>query len=263
VFHRLPGDFDWSPLAELFRHAVLEMLVSRERLSPNTREMLLGWRNSGFGADASTGTVEGDREGLYRLACYLHKAPFALERMEYTRGSPKVTYHGKNQAVAGRGTVVYDPGAFLALVLVHVPDPREMRIRYYGATSSTIRRGGRKGRLTEGVEVRPAPEGEEESSFVKARRRTWAQLIARVYGADALKCKRCGGTMRIISVITDPEVVEKILRHVGLWGKSRNRGPPPSGARGEAAERYVVVDEYAQESPPDFVWEDAGGDWIA
>ena len=183
--------------------------------------------------------------------------------MEYTRGSRQVIYHGKNQTVAGRGTVVYDPVAFMALVLVHVPEPREMRVRYYGAASSTIRRGGRKGRLAEGVEVRPAPEGEEESSTVKARRRTWARLIARVYGADALKCKRCGGAMHIISFITDPSVVEEILRHVGPWGKGRNRGPPASGARGEAAERRVVVDEYAQVRAPDDVWVDDGGEWGA
>jgi hypothetical protein len=261
VFHRLPGDFDWGPLAELFRHAVLAMLVERERLAPQTREMLLGWRHSGFGADASTGAVQGDREGLYRLACYLHKAPFALERMEYTRRSSEVVYHGKNQAVAGRGTVVYDPAAFLALVLVHVPEPREMRARYYGAASSTIRRGGRKGRLSEGVDTPPAVQGEEEGSYVKARRRTWARLIARVYGADALKCRRCGGAMRIISFITDPEVVEQILRHVGLWGKGRSRGPPDGAAAGEAGERYVVVEEYAQESPPDDDWGDARRDW--
>jgi len=57
--------------------------------------------------------------------------------------------------------------------------------------------------------------------------------------------------------------VEEILRHVGLWGKCRNRGPPASGARGEAAERRVVVDEYAQVSPPDDVWVDDGGEWGA
>jgi len=34
-------------------------------------------------------------------------------------------------------------------VLAHLPEPREIRLRYYGAASSTIRRGGRKGRLAE------------------------------------------------------------------------------------------------------------------
>ncbi len=101
----------------------------------------------------------GDREGLHRLACYLHKAPFSLGRMEYARGGAKVIYHGKDQTVSGRGTVAYDPLAFMALLLAHVPEPHEIRVRYYGAASSTIRRGGRKGRLS--------------ATPVDAQRRAW------------------------------------------------------------------------------------------
>jgi hypothetical protein len=43
-------------------------------------------------------------------------------------------------------------------------------------------------------------------------------------------CARCGGEMRLIAVIEAPAVIEKILRHLGLW----QRGPP----RG----RHVVVE---------------------
>ena len=60
--------------------------------------------------------------------------------------------------------------------------------------------------------------------------------------------------MRIISFITDPEVVEKILRHVGKWGQGRGRAPPhgaPGGAGATPSERRIVVDEYAQDFPPD------------
>ena len=41
--------------------------------------------------------------------------------MRYTPGASKVTYYGKNPSVPGRGAVEYDPVAFLALVLAHVP----------------------------------------------------------------------------------------------------------------------------------------------
>jgi len=40
-YHPLPEGFDWTPLAELFRHVVLEMLVRRERLQESTRQKLL------------------------------------------------------------------------------------------------------------------------------------------------------------------------------------------------------------------------------
>jgi hypothetical protein len=169
--------------------------------------------------------------------------------MEYARGDAQVIYHGKNQEMPERGMVVYDPLTFLALVLMHVPEPREMRVRYYGAASSTIRRGGRKGTLAERGKAEEVVQ--EESTYVKARRRTWAQLLARVYGVDALKCDKCGGRMRIISFITDPEVVEKILRHVGVWGEGRVRGPPGRLPGASPGERVVVVNEYSQESPPE------------
>ncbi len=38
------------------------------------------------------------------------------------------------------------------------------------------------------------------------------------------------GAMRLVAVVTDPAVIEKILRHLRLW----DRGPP--------AVRHVVLD---------------------
>ena len=44
----------------------------------------------------------------------------------------------------------------------------------------------------------------------------------------ALACPRCGGRMKVIAFIEPPQgdVIEKILRHCGLWHTSR--APPPS-----------------------------------
>ena len=40
-----------------------------------------------------------------------------------------------------------------------------------------------------------------------------------------LTCAKCGGRMKILSFIEDPEIVKKILKHLGLWEvKAR---PPP------------------------------------
>ncbi len=57
---------------------------------------------------------------------------------------------------------------------------------------------------------------------------TWAMLIKRVYEIDPMVCSQCGGEMKIISFLDPPknEVIEKILRHCGLWKASAPRGPP-------------------------------------
>ncbi len=56
-------------------------------------------------------------------------------------------------------------------------------------------------------------------------RRRWANLIRRVYQADPLTCPKCGAKMRVLSFITQPRVINKILEHL----KNRaiqKRGPP-------------------------------------
>ncbi len=51
----------------------------------------------------------------------------------------------------------------------------------------------------------------------RSLKQQWARLIKQVYEADPLLCPHCGGPMRIIASIEQPEVMEKILTHPGLW----------------------------------------------
>ena len=58
-------------------------------------------------------------------------------------------------------------------------------------------------------------------------------LIQRVYEVDPLACPHCGAAMKIVSFIEcrQRDVIERILRHCGLWeGPLRTlasaRGPP-------------------------------------
>ena len=57
---------------------------------------------------------------------------------------------------------------------------------------------------------------------------TWAMLIKRVYEIDPLACPQCGGQMKVVAFIEPPQgdVIEKILRHCGLWQPSTPRAPP-------------------------------------
>jgi hypothetical protein len=73
------------------------------------------------------------------------------------------------------------------------------------------------------------------SEFGKKRRMTWAILIKSVYEVDPLECPNCGCKMKIISFIEkyQPTVIEKILKHCGMWKETKQRPPPrkePHGA---------------------------------
>jgi hypothetical protein len=49
---------------------------------------------------------------------------------------------------------------------------------------------------------------------------TWAQRLKRVFNLDITLCPLCGGTMRVIADITDPDLIQKILDHIAAQ-------PPP------------------------------------
>ena len=53
----------------------------------------------------------------------------------------------------------------------------------------------------------------------------WAALLQRVFEVDALRCPRCGSTMRLIAAIEDPAVAERILECLKLPARA-----PPLGS---------------------------------
>ena len=55
---------------------------------------------------------------------------------------------------------------------------------------------------------------------------TWAQRLKRVFAIDIEKCEKCGSKMKVIASIEDPDVIDKILKHLGLVQSSRLRSSP-------------------------------------
>ena len=45
---------------------------------------------------------------------------------------------------------------------------------------------------------------------------SWARLTSKVYQADPLVCKGCGGPLKIVAYITDELSIKHILDHLGL-----------------------------------------------
>lgn len=65
----------------------------------------------------------------------------------------------------------------------------------------------------------------------------WARPIQKVYEVDPLECTHCGATLRIIALIDDSEVIERILRRLILWDPPNDNlspaGPDPPFPKGE------------------------------
>lgn len=75
---------------------------------------------------------EDDRAFATRLARYCARNPVALERLTYDRAAKAVTYRSDKSEGPTAGTETVDPLAFLARVLVHIPDKGHVTTRYYG-----------------------------------------------------------------------------------------------------------------------------------
>ena len=178
-----------------------------------------------------------DQPAVERLARYIMRPPISLERMQWS-GDGEVLYQAKGghdgrARQPGDAAEAFDPAEFLARVIMHIPMPRRHLVRYYGAYSN-VSRGKR--RLQDEADIGAAPPdgrhvpsasaARDQSHDARALRRSWAQLIKRVYEVDPLLCPSCGGEMRIIAFITDHDVVDAILRHLAKARPKSPRGPP-------------------------------------
>ena len=84
----------------------------------------------------------------------------------------------------------------------------------------------------------------------KAFRRNWARLIQKIYEVDPLVCPKCFGAMHIIAFIEDPDVMEKILKHLGLWDVKRKPRPV---ANAPPFDVFPAYDEQPGPSADDYI----------
>ena len=64
--------------------------------------------------------------------------------------------------------------------------------------------------------------------FSCAARAAWARLIQKVYEVDPMLCPHCGEEMRLMALIEDEPVIEKILSHLHLWDPRPTSKTPPT-----------------------------------
>jgi hypothetical protein len=216
-------------IMELFRHKLVKALLAREKISPRLVEIMQNWRHPGFSVFQGERIDPDDHEARQRLAGYMVHPPIALERLRYRPESSQVIYHGRQRQRCGDAgpapARIFPALDFLAALCTHIPDSGQQLVRYYGAFSN-VRRARACASDPPAV---PLPPGNEDGGcadeFAHQVRSSWARLIKKVYEADPLVCPRCSGPLKIISLIGDGPVIEKILRHLKLW--DRLERPPP------------------------------------
>ena len=67
-----------------------------------------------------------------------------------------------------------------------------------------------------------------EDTPAKKRRcpASWARLISKVFHADPLICRKCGGKLKLIAYLHDQVAINAILDHLGLSPPEDPKPPP-------------------------------------
>jgi len=228
-------------LEEAFQYEVLKMLKKEGKINEAIIENMLSWRHSGFHVYLGPTIWPDDEKGLENLARYIIRACFSQQRMVYipkkdaSDGIAKVIYTSKN----GQSQKTFEAVDWLAQLVVHIPGRYEHTVRYYGYYSNKSR-GLRKKAQADDEIATMMPNELSSKQF----RQNWARLIKKIYEVDPLICPKCQGAMRIIAFIEDDQIIQKILKHLGLW--ETNNHDPPARNLSQTANDLTYDDSYSQ-----------------
>jgi hypothetical protein len=214
VFHKIPR-IDDSRLASLFAREVLADLVRKELLSPEWADRLLSWRHTGFNVHSRVRAKT--KKEAERVGKYMIRPLLSLERLSFDEKRAQIGYrYGKEAKDLER----MDYLEFIARVTSHIPDKRQVTVRYFGLYANAHRGKVRKASLG----VFPIRMVEEELRPIPSK--GWAEMIRKVYEVDPMLCPQCGATMKVIAFLTDWAVVDRIITHLRLTFVAE-RPPPP------------------------------------
>ena len=191
--------------------------------------------------------------------------PFSLEKMQFKEpddadfrltadrdaqaGGCVIYRSGMNPKIQ-RNFEIFTPCDFIAAITQHIPDKSFQLVRYIGWYSNKMRGQRQKRTAEEALAAGKAVEVIDVSEHQPRRipSAKWRELIKRVWEADPLVCPRCLHEMRIVSLINARDVIERILRHLGLWAQGVRvlpaRAPP------EIADR--VIEPCSDDPFPDY-----------
>jgi hypothetical protein len=181
---------------------------------------------------------------------HFHQQDGDHQRLGYRPETAQVIYYGRQRGQCGDAEPsparIFPALDFLAALCAHVPDQGQRLVRYYGAFSNACRllaqTPASPSAQPANLQLRRLDDSDSGEEFARGRRRSWARLIKKVYEADPLVCPRCAGPLKIISLIGDGPVIEKILRHLKLWDRPE-RPPRPAKRSIQYDEEFAGFDE--------------------
>jgi len=222
-------------MSEYFRRVIIKFFLKKKLINANLATSLINWKHSGFSFNCSVRIGSHSDNARKALSQYISRPPLSLTKMSIQENGEAtvISYTSDNEFFQGK-TETFSLTRFFLEVTQHIPPRGAQYIHRYGLYASRTKgkwpdmphvarlapAGWKAERLQTPQPVRSCPEETPCSVSSKESRCTWARLIAQVYEVDPLICTRCRAPMKVIAVITEPEEVKKILRHLVKVGRS-------------------------------------------
>ena len=173
----------------------------------------------GFSLHANVAIGKKNREGLERLCRYTTRPAIAESRLTKDSGG-SILYELKKPYKDGTTHVKFSQLEFMEKIMCLIPPPRHHLIRFHGVL---------------------APNNSWRSSIVpkkKIQKKTgknvywipWAELLKRTFEVDSLSCKKCNHTMKIVAVILEQKIIQKIMNCLGIKEERLGTENPSRGS---------------------------------
>jgi hypothetical protein len=190
----------------------------------------------GFSLHAGIDIEPGQRQKLERLCRYVSRPPVAVDRMALT-ASGQVRYSLKTPYRDGTTHIMLEPLDLIARLAALVPPPRMHLTRYHGVFAPHSRLRAAVTPAGRGKDSKPqVEEGAEKPATPRHVAMSWARRPKRVFGIDIEACARCGGKLKVIASIEEPQVIAKILAHLERTAPDHCQPELPLGARAPPAQ---------------------------
>jgi hypothetical protein len=167
-----------------------------------------------------------ERDKIEKLCRYIARPAVALERLHLNQRG-QVVYVLKKPYSDGTTHIVMTQLELLERLAAIVPRRRVHLTRFAGVFAPHYKH---RAMIVPKPNAGPLEEKADDDLPAKSRI-SWARLLKRVFNIDVETCHLCAGQMKIIASIEYPQVIKKILEHVGLPTKP----PMPWPARGPPA----------------------------
>jgi hypothetical protein len=209
-----PGTSSRPPVSEsswasVIRERLLARLVEHHAISEELARRLVAWTHPGFSSHIGEAIPFEEQEGHRGPGLPLVRAPLALRKLVSLDGQKAVHYRSRMKPSLGRNFEAMDPLQWLARLADPIPDPGRHRTHFYAHYANRVR-GERA------AEEEPHHADEAEPPTHRRCSASWARLIAKVFQADPLVCRRWFGPLKVVASITDALAIRRILDHLDL-----------------------------------------------